>query len=52
MVDVHSGMADKAHIYEEGDDVYQVMLNQTNIGQNNNKFYVIRLGSVPANRQH
>eukprot|EP00667_Euglena_gracilis_P003046 EG_transcript_3054 len=48
VVDVHSGMADKAHIYEEGDDVYQVMLNQTNIGQNNNKFYVIQLLEADA----
>ena len=26
-----------------GDDVYDVTLNQTNIGMNNNKFYVIQV---------
>jgi len=36
VVDTHSGLVDTAHIYEEGEDVYQVTLNQTNIGQNNN----------------
>uniref|UniRef100_A0A674IU33 Poly [ADP-ribose] polymerase n=1 Tax=Terrapene triunguis TaxID=2587831 RepID=A0A674IU33_9SAUR len=33
----------KAHIYCEGDDVYDVMLNQTNLQFNNNKFYVLQL---------
>lgn len=27
----------------QGDDVYDAMLNQTNVGDNNNKFYVIQL---------
>jgi poly [ADP-ribose] polymerase 2/3/4 len=31
------------HVYESGDDVFDAMLNQTNIGTNNNKFYVIQL---------
>eukprot|EP00668_Euglena_longa_P029323 GGOE01036669.1.p1 GENE.GGOE01036669.1~~GGOE01036669.1.p1 ORF type:complete len:715 (+),score=259.95 GGOE01036669.1:85-2145(+) len=48
VVDIHSGMADTTHIYEEGSEVYQVMLNQTNIGQNNNKFYVIQLLEADA----
>ncbi|MBA0560208.1 hypothetical protein Golob_017122 [Gossypium lobatum] len=27
----------------QGDDIYDAMLNQTNVGQNNNKFFVIQL---------
>uniref|UniRef100_A0A2N9EGW1 Poly [ADP-ribose] polymerase n=1 Tax=Fagus sylvatica TaxID=28930 RepID=A0A2N9EGW1_FAGSY len=30
----------KAHYH--GDDIYDAMLNQTNVGENNNKFYVIQ----------
>ncbi|XP_067398636.1 poly [ADP-ribose] polymerase 2 [Emydura macquarii macquarii] len=33
----------KAHVYCDGDDVYDVMLNQTNLQFNNNKFYVLQL---------
>ncbi|XP_036592249.1 poly [ADP-ribose] polymerase 2 isoform X2 [Trichosurus vulpecula] len=33
----------KAHVYCEGDDVYNVMLNQTNLQFNNNKYYIIQL---------
>ncbi|XP_074838450.1 poly [ADP-ribose] polymerase 2 isoform X3 [Carettochelys insculpta] len=33
----------KAHVYCEGDDVYDVMLNQTNLQFNNNKFYLLQL---------
>lgn len=33
----------KAHVYEEGADVYDAMLNQTNIGTNNNKYYILQL---------
>lgn len=36
-------MLGKAHVYEEGADVYDVMLNQTNIGNNNNKYYLLQL---------
>uniref|UniRef100_A0A670J5X1 Poly [ADP-ribose] polymerase n=1 Tax=Podarcis muralis TaxID=64176 RepID=A0A670J5X1_PODMU len=32
-----------AHVYCEGDDVYDVMLNQTNLQFNNNKYYLIQL---------
>ncbi|KAM3821726.1 poly [ADP-ribose] polymerase 2 isoform 2-T3 [Vipera latastei] len=35
--------AGKAHVYCEGDDVYDVMLNQTNLQFNNNKYYLIQL---------
>ncbi|KAM9323443.1 poly [ADP-ribose] polymerase 2 [Pholidichthys leucotaenia] len=33
----------KAHVYSEGKDVYDVMLNQTNVQFNNNKYYLIQL---------
>ncbi|KAM8839066.1 poly [ADP-ribose] polymerase 2 isoform 1-T1 [Synchiropus picturatus] len=33
----------KAHVYSEGSDVYDVMLNQTNLQFNNNKYYLIQL---------
>lgn len=33
----------KAHVYNEGADVYDVMLNQTNLQFNNNKYYLIQL---------
>ncbi|XP_027698752.1 poly [ADP-ribose] polymerase 2 isoform X2 [Vombatus ursinus] len=33
----------KAHVYCEGGDVYDVMLNQTNLQFNNNKYYIIQL---------
>lgn len=42
-VDAHCPQATKTHVLEEGDAVYDCTLNQTNIGQNNNKFYVIQL---------
>nr|GME06198.1 Poly [ADP-ribose] polymerase 2 [Ipomoea batatas] len=30
------------HLLQCGDEIYDAMLNQTNVGQNNNKFYVIQ----------
>ncbi|XP_030067246.1 poly [ADP-ribose] polymerase 2 isoform X2 [Microcaecilia unicolor] len=33
----------KAHVFCEGDDIYDVMLNQTNLQFNNNKYYLIQL---------
>ncbi|TSL47672.1 Poly [ADP-ribose] polymerase 2 [Bagarius yarrelli] len=33
----------KAYVYNEGNDVYDVMLNQTNLQFNNNKYYLIQL---------
>lgn len=32
-----------AHVYAEGKDIYDVMLNQTNLMNNNNKYYLIQL---------
>ncbi|XP_007647987.1 poly [ADP-ribose] polymerase 2 isoform X3 [Cricetulus griseus] len=40
----------KAHVYCEGDDVYDVMLNQTNLQFNNNKYYLIQLLEDDAQR--
>ncbi|XP_026876693.2 poly [ADP-ribose] polymerase 2 [Electrophorus electricus] len=33
----------KAHVYTEGNDTYDVMLSQTNLQFNNNKYYLIQL---------
>ncbi|XP_044278301.1 poly [ADP-ribose] polymerase 2 isoform X2 [Varanus komodoensis] len=33
----------KAHVYCEGEDIYDIMLNQTNLQFNNNKYYLIQL---------
>ncbi|KAF6173586.1 hypothetical protein GIB67_022945 [Kingdonia uniflora] len=30
------------HVLQHGDEIYDAMLNQTNVGENNNKFYVIQ----------
>ncbi|XP_064230884.1 poly [ADP-ribose] polymerase 2 [Aotus nancymaae] len=40
----------KAHVYCEGNDVYDVMLNQTNLQFNNNKYYLIQLLEDDAKR--
>ncbi|TRY74450.1 hypothetical protein TCAL_10093 [Tigriopus californicus] len=44
-VDEASGMTEKAHVYEDQSQgvVWDCMLNQTNIQNNNNKFYLIQL---------
>ncbi|KAJ3452092.1 DNA ligase [Anaeramoeba flamelloides] len=36
-----------AEVVIDGDEIYSVMLNQTNLGQNNNKFYEIQLIHEP-----
>eukprot|EP00906_Rhabdomonas_costata_P016102 RCo023102 len=48
VVDTYSNMQSEAHVFEEGSEVYQCTLNQTNIGQNNNKFYIIQLLEADA----
>ncbi|KAK1428165.1 hypothetical protein QVD17_16993 [Tagetes erecta] len=30
------------HVLQQGDDIYDATLNQTNVGNNNNKFYIIQ----------
>ena len=43
-VDEHCPVKDKCHVLDEGgDDVWDCMLNQTNIQNNNNKFYLIQV---------
>ena len=43
VVEPLSGKQADCHIYESGDDVFQCMLNQSNVHANNNKFYQIQL---------
>ncbi|GFZ19404.1 poly(ADP-ribose) polymerase [Actinidia rufa] len=31
------------HVLQQGDEIYDAMLNQTNVGENNNKFYVLQV---------
>eukprot|EP00271_Cylindrocystis_brebissonii_P016170 TRINITY_DN3942_c0_g1_i1.p1 TRINITY_DN3942_c0_g1~~TRINITY_DN3942_c0_g1_i1.p1 ORF type:complete len:968 (-),score=323.57 TRINITY_DN3942_c0_g1_i1:521-3424(-) len=52
VLDLHlpAHLKDKAHVVEQGEDIYDAVLNQTNTNANNNKFYVIqllRVGSSP-----
>ncbi|PVG00709.1 PARP-domain-containing protein [Serendipita vermifera] len=42
-VDPCSGRVHTHQVYQVGDEVYDAMLNQTNIAANNNKFYVIQI---------
>ncbi|GJE89219.1 PARP-domain-containing protein [Phanerochaete sordida] len=42
-VDPHSGMVDTHQVYVHDGCVWDAMLNQTDIGKNSNKFYVIQL---------
>lgn len=47
VVDFKYSGAANVHVYEEGDDVYDVMLNQTEIAKNNNKFCKL-FGAMPV----
>lgn len=42
-VDPDCPVADSTHVYTEGREPWLCTLNQTNIGDNNNKFYVLQL---------
>lgn len=42
-VDSECSLAGKAHVYYEGKDIYDCMLNQTNVSNNNNKYFIIQL---------
>jgi len=42
-VDSLCGIKDNTHVFTEGDDIWDVMLNQTNVMNNNNKYYLIQL---------
>lgn len=43
VVDPLSGKVDSCHVHEGNGEVYMCTLNQTNVGTNNNKFYVLQL---------
>ncbi|KAL4235039.1 Poly [ADP-ribose] polymerase 2 [Mactra antiquata] len=38
-----STLIGKAHVFYEGQDIYDCMLNQTNVSNNNNKYFIIQL---------
>ncbi|XP_071548286.1 poly [ADP-ribose] polymerase 2-like [Panulirus ornatus] len=42
-VDALCPIAKQSHVFEEDDDIWDCMLNQTNIQFNNNKYYLIQL---------
>lgn len=42
-VDPECSLVGKVHVYYEGKDVYDCMLNQTNVSNNNNKYFLIQL---------
>jgi len=41
-VDAECPVKDSCHVLCEGDDVWDCMLNQTDVGNNNNKYYLIQ----------
>ncbi|KAJ8326010.1 hypothetical protein QVD99_004165 [Batrachochytrium dendrobatidis] len=43
VVDYHCSCAKTTHVVEDGDEIYDAMLSQTNISENNNKFYIIQI---------
>jgi len=47
-VDVSCPQADSTHIYDDGKCVYDALLNQTDIGANKNKYYIIQLLETDA----
>ena len=42
-VDADCPQASTHHVFSEGSDIWDVMLNQTQTGLNNNKFYILQL---------
>lgn len=42
-VGIPDDVKERYHVLQQGDGAYDAMLNQTNIGNNNNKYYVIQL---------
>jgi poly [ADP-ribose] polymerase len=49
-VDAHVAGGASKHVVDDGKVVWDVMLNQTNIGNNNNKFYVIQMLQDDVNK--
>ncbi|KEG07014.1 poly(ADP-ribose) polymerase [Trypanosoma grayi] len=52
VVDAFSGKVDTCHVYEDGGDLYQCTLNQTNISSNNNKYYILQLLEADSGGQY
>lgn len=52
IVDVHCPNGSAYHVYETSDCVYQCTLNQTNVGTNNNKFYILQLLEADASNSY
>ena len=48
-VDDECFVKEKYHVYYEGKNVYDAMLNQTNLKNNNNKFYLMQILQTNAN---
>jgi predicted DNA-binding WGR domain protein len=42
-VDTHCTITDPCHVLEEDNEVFHAMLNQTHVGANANKFYLMQL---------
>ena len=47
-VDTSCPRADNCHVYDDGANVYDALLNQTDIGSNKNKYYIIQLLETDA----
>ncbi|KAJ8303190.1 hypothetical protein KUTeg_019586 [Tegillarca granosa] len=47
-----STMLGKSHVFYEGKDVWDCMLNQTNVSNNNNKYYLIQLLEEDAKKAY
>jgi len=43
VVDPNVPNSNNYHVYEDGDEIYDAILNQTNIANNNNKFYNLQV---------
>jgi poly [ADP-ribose] polymerase len=47
-VDASCPHANACHVYDDGKNVFDALLNQTDIGQNKNKYYIIQLLETDA----
>ncbi|KAJ8041109.1 Poly [ADP-ribose] polymerase 2 [Holothuria leucospilota] len=45
-------MQNKSHVFMEGNDIYDAMLNQTNLANNNNKYYLLQLLEDNSKKQY
>jgi poly [ADP-ribose] polymerase len=51
-VDDQCTISSSVHVYTEGEEAWDACLNQTNIGNNNNKFYYIQLLESDTSKQY